>query len=360
MLVPKRQNVVFTPFEQPLGAIVEIANLRADDLACDNVVRLVVPPPRRLSVAIIDADSFLLETVIEGMGSIERIERMSGRAFEQLVRDGELPAFDVVVLDDFKGTLETLPPGRYLSFGELPPLAGLNPYGLSKPQLVLDVAQGNPLFKFVNLDQLFIEQARLIQPANDIEVLAEGSEGPLIVRARKAGVDAVCVAFNPLDSNWPFQRSFVTFLVNAIEQLGHAGEAISSTSFKPGEALTARLPSSARDVELEVPGATAGFPVPVIDPAAFSWGPIRVSGVYAVTYALPGATDRRSQLFAVNALSDVEGDIRPADEVLAHEQAVQVAAAGGNQYVPLWPWAVGLCLVVMMLEWWVYHRRAYV
>jgi hypothetical protein len=75
---------------------------------------------------------------------------------------------------------------------------------------------------------------------------------------------------------------------------------------------------------------------------------------------VPGEDDRGAKAFAVNCLSDVEGDIHPAEEILAKERDVHVAGSGGGEYMPLWPWALGLCLAVLMIEWWIYHRKAYI
>ncbi len=85
-----------------------------------------------------------------------------------------------------------------------------------------------------------------------------------------------------------------------------------------------------------------------------------MSGVYGVSWAIPDVDDRSGKPLAVNAISESEGDIRPAQQIFAREDNVHVAGGGGNQYMPLWPWAVGLCLAVIMLEWWVYHRKAYI
>ena len=360
LLVPARRNVIFTPFEQPQGAVIEVANLRADDLAADNAVRLVVPPPRRLAVALVGSNSFLLETVLEGMGSIERIDKLTATQFDRLAQTGGVDQYDVVVLDNYAPSAQHMVPGRYLIFGATPPLEGLNEFGRGEAQLILDLKKEHPLFRFVNLDQLFISRYNLLQPADDVEVLAEGSDGPVIVALARGPMHVVYVTFDPLDSNWPFQRSFVTFIVNAVEFLGHAGEAISDSSFVPGEALSTRLPAAAENVELLLPGRETPIPVPVTDPTQFSWGPILVSGVYGVSWAMPGDQDRSGKPLAVNAISESEGDIRPAQEIFAREDNVHVAAGGGNQYMPLWPWALGLCLAVMMLEWWVYHRKAYI
>jgi hypothetical protein len=359
-VVPQRQTVIFTPFEQPLGAVIEVANLRDDDLAADNTVRLVVPPPRRLSVALVSSDSFLLRTVLEGMGSIEHLELLSEAAFEKIAGQGAVDQYDVVVFDDYAPPAELMQTGRFLTLGAIPPMEGLNPYGWGKEQLILDTKDEHPVFRFVNLDRLFIERFRLLRPSDDIEVLAEGSGGPAIVSVTRGPIRVICVTFDPLDSSWPFLRSFVTFLVNAVEYLGHAGEAISATSFAPGEALTTRLPAAAEQIELGAPGRQETLPVQALDPVMFSWGPIRLSGLYGVSWSEPGVGERQSRQFAVNCLSEAEGDILLAGKILAKEQDVHVAGSGSSEYMPLWPWALGLCLAVLMIEWWLYHRKAYI
>ena len=148
-------------------------------------------------------------------------------------------------------------------------------------------------------------------------------------------------------------------MVNAVEYLGHAGEAVSSTAFAPGEALTTRLPAAAYDIDLRLPDGTVRR-VEALDPALFTWGPIRLSGVYGLSWSEPGSSEPESRAFAVNSPGEREGDIRPVEKIVFLGEDVYKAGSGGSEYMPLWPWAIGLCLLVLMLEWWVYHRKTYV
>ena len=358
LIVPARRNVVFTPFEQPRAAVIEVAVLRDDDLAADSAARLVVPPPRRLKVALVGSKSFVMETVLTGIGSIQRLTLLSQQQYLAKVAEGAVDRFDVVVFDNYAPPPDQMPPGRYLCFGAPPPIEGLNAFGEGERQLILDTRHEHPLFKFVDLDRLFISRFTLLQPDDDVQVLAEGSRGPVVVEVARGPMQVIYVTFDPLDSNWPFLRSFVTFLVNAVEYLGHAGEAISASSFTPGEALTTRLPPAAAAVELHLPDGVMERLEP-IDPALLSWGPIRLTGVYFLRWSVQQTSEPQERVFAVNLLSDREGDLRPAEQIMAGED-VHVAGRGGSEYTSLWPWAIGLCLIVLMLEWWVYHRKAYI
>ncbi len=253
-----------------------------------------------------------------------------------------------------------MPPARYLTFGATPPLDGFNEYAADQAQLVLDVKDEHPIFRFVSLDQLYVSKSKLIQPADDVQVLVDGSAGPLIVAVARGPMQVIHVAFDPLDSNWPFLRSFVTFVVNAVDYLGHAGEALTTKGFSPGEALTARLPATANDIQLHLPDGSIRSIQP-LDPTLLSWGPIRLSGVYGLVWSFPDEDETYSRAFAVNLLNEPEADIRPAEKILAREGGgVQLAGGDGSQYTPLWPWAVGFCLALIMFEWWVYHRKAYI
>jgi len=106
----------------------------------------------------------------------------------------------------------------------------------------------------------------------------------------------------------------------------------------------------------------------VIDPGQFSWGPARLAGLYQLTWEGPGRIDGKAhseenqtpghrRAFAVNALSPTEGDIAVRDKITIGTDKLTGVSADDSAYTPLWPWAVGATLFMLMLEWWVYHRR---
>lgn len=358
-LVPGRNNVVFAPFEQPRDAVIEVANLRQDAMMADNVAQLVVPPPKQLNVALVSPQSYLIRAALDPEAMrLQRMDEVSRSRFAELAGEGLLDQYDVIVLDNFAP--ETLPPGRYLSFGETPPLEGLNEYGEGGFQVILASNQEHPVLRNVSLDELRITKMHLLQPSSDVQVLAEAINGPAIVSISRGSMHLIHVAFDPLDSTWPFQRSFINFIYNAVEHLGHIGEAVTSHGLRPGEALTTRLPAGAQTIELRTPDNLVHRLTPT-DPSQLSWGPIRLSGAHVLSWTEPGVTGstRQSRAFAVNLLSETEGALAVADQIDIGVDAIEGIRASGAANTPLWPWAIALCLALLMVEWWVYHRKAY-
>ncbi len=359
-LLPKRSNLVFTPFEQQRGAVIEIQNLREDDLGVDNTVRVVVAPLKQLRVALVGTDLDLHRHALQGIDQLEPIELLTPEVYESAVQSADgLNRYDVIVLQGYMPTAEMFPPARYLTFGATPPITGFNDFGESDVQMVLGVKNEHPVFRFLTVDELITGPVRLLAPGDDVEVLADGNETPIIVAVSRGGMHIIHVAFDPLESIWPLQRSFPTFIFNAVEYLGHAGEALNGAGFSPGEALTTRLPQTASEIVIDTPYALREEVHP-LDPALLSWGPIREVGIYTLTWREPGRSERRERHFAANLLSEAESRITPQAAIDLGGDTVTGSTAGKTGYVPLWPWAIGLCLTVMMLEWWVYHRKAFI
>jgi hypothetical protein len=356
-LVPGRNNIVFTPFEEPRGAVIEVRNLRADELAADDTARVVVPPPKQLTVGLVAPKSFLIRSVLEGM-PLRSIEILTEAQYERLAERGVVDAYDVIVFDNYAPPQGSMVAGRFLSFGATPPLKGLEEFGADDAQIVLNIHEEHPVFRYVDLDKLFIAEGKLVQVDDDVEVLAEGTQGPVVVQIGRGPLQHIHVTFDPLRSNWPFQRSFVTFIFNAIDYLGHVGEGLTTEGFRIGEALSTRVPSAATDIRLRTPDGNT-IPLRAMNETSVSWGPLRFAGLYTLAWQMPDREEPVERNFAVNLSAEREGAVAAAEQITIGRKDISGGTADAAGYMPLWPWAVGLCLVVLMLEWWVYHRKTF-
>jgi hypothetical protein len=167
-------------------------------------------------------------------------------------------------------------------------------------------------------------------------------------------VTAVVVAFDPLDSNWPFQRGFVTFLANAVEWLGGLDQAAVQEEHRPGETLSVRVTASVRESTVTAPDGTKAV-IPSRE-GTVTYGPVTRAGTYRFTWA----DDRGEQLraFAVNPAAG-EGHIAALPEIEVGTERV-AASGGAGTLSDLWPYALAAALLLLVVEWWAYHRRHWV
>jgi hypothetical protein len=350
---PGRAQVTFRPIEQASNAAIEVAIVEDDALRGDDAALAVVAPAKRLSVLHVGGGSFIVKALLEGL-PIERFASVSVAEFDTQVEARTLPAYDVVVLDAVAP--KSLPPGRYLAFGAAPPMDGLTPFGTHQGVYARFVRDEHPIFRMASLDELFVSRATAVQADRSFQVLAEAAEGPLVLAYDRADMHIVYVAFDPLDSNWPFQRSFVNFVANAVEHLGNIGEAIATRSLIPGEALALRLPAGSRDVEIVVPGGERAKVT--ADPEGnLSWGPVERAGLYRIEFLAPGSSERAVRFAAVNIADAAESRIAPLESLSLGNTNVQGISVAASRRGALWPWVLALGLAILIVEWWYYQRQ---
>lgn len=356
--VPGRREVRFTPIEQSSDAVIEVSILGGDGLQVDDVAALVVPPAKRLRVGLVGTNRPVLRSLLEGM-PLESLQVVSPSTFAAMASAGETERWDVVILTDPMPVIEELPPGRYLSFGPPPPIDGLEPFGEpERGALVRRTRDAHPVLRMVNLDDLFVGALEKIVLGAGVSVLVDSGDGPMIVEIDRGPVHLLHVAFDPLDSNWPYLRSFVNFTANAIEYLGNSGDALTTRPGSPGEPLSIRIPADAENVTITPPGGEP-LSLTVGRDGDVSWGPARRAGLHVFEWDDPRSAERSSRVVAVNLFDRDERHVAAVEAIEIGTEAIagRKAVSPGTRWQDLWPWLLAGALALSVVEWVLWQRQ---
>lgn len=364
------------------GAVIQV-NLRqpgspdapaGDVLAVDNRAIIVVPPAKRISVAIVTKGSLVLSSLYEGLPV--RTTQVAPDKFEQMLKDQQLADFDVVVLDNYLPTTNLgptgLPPGRFLVLGGVPvgEASGLTDKGKGQQASIIEWSRDHPVLRSVGLENVAIAESRMIEVAagSAATSLAISDKGPAIVELSTSDTRAIVVPFNPMASNWPFDVSFVVFNAAAMSYLGEDGAPGGSLrSVQPGQTYSDRLPVGTARASLESPGGLSTALTPATD-GRIVYGPIPKTGIYTVKFdGTPGPMDLKTdgggvaRVFTANLFDLAETDVRAAKEVpFASAVATAQERRDAKADHKLWPYLLLAALGVILVEWFIYNRKVHI
>jgi hypothetical protein len=389
-LVPGLSGVVFG-LERAEGGVasVRLVSDAPDALAVDDRAFVVIPPARRLSALLVSEGSYYLREALEGLNLTklgiarpEIMQKMLDKGGEEVDPSiGPLSQYDVIVLDKWLPgtptpdgkTTPTLPPGRVLALGVVPPPpAGLVDDGPGEVTQVVSFARDHPALRYAQLDEITIGKSRKAHVADDtaVKIVARDQDSPIMFEAADADTRALVVTFSPAESDWALKPGFVAFLASALPWLAHSAGEESGTELQPGQTLSQRLPTAgtgtaASAVTLTLPDDQRVALQPAQD-GTVAFGPLVRSGVYTLEWtgqAVGGDVEvggRIRRALAANLLDPGESEIGAAKELALASRVV--AAKGGEQNVTrkLWPWFVLGALGVCMVEWFVYNRKVHI
>ncbi|MCC6175021.1 MAG: BatA and WFA domain-containing protein [Chloroflexi bacterium] len=309
--------------------------LPADDLAEVNVdtgyvrnVLLVARQPEALERALKAIPDLKVDTMTP--------ERYDGSGAEIVVFDGVLP--------------DRLPSGQLILVNP-PPNRPFLPVGKEVQGVQFsDYDARHPLLQAIDLSAIRLAKAAPFEPPAWAKVVAEAPDGPLIVEGREEGRSVVGLGFEPSDSGIDRMIAFPLLVANAISFLG-GGDL--SPSLPPGKSVTLPTRPGVREVLLDLLGGEKRR-LPVEN------GNVRLDGLdqpgrYVVREQGSGAGDPR--VFSINLTDEVESAIAPH----ARPPIAAVVKTGEDDILtPLevWPYLVGLGLLLLTLEWWRFGRRS--
>jgi hypothetical protein len=312
-----------------------------DDLAADNQASIVSLLPKPVKVLLVTRGNRFLEKALRAAAGVEL-------AVSATLTD-PAAGFDFVVLDD--AVPATWPQGNVLAIHVLNTNWVENVTSVEGPPIV-EWRTSHPLLRYAGFDNVQVKEsyATAVTPSWAVS-LADAPTNSLILAGELGRQRLVWIGFDILESNWPLRVSFPIFIANAAEWLNPANAKTSQLLVKAGEAFRLALGHKETSAQVTLPGGQTL--TRAIDPNAseFVFGDTLKQGVYRLRL---GTNDT---VFCVNLLDAAESNIKPRDQLQLGKYTKVQATSMQRTNMEVWRSFAGLSLLVLLGEWWYYHRR---
>ena len=316
------------------GPIRVLIDAPDDAFALDNVAYTYLAAPRRVDTVLVTRGNAYLETLLD-LDPRVALEIVAPGDYSVPEADGDVPG--LYVFDRFAPEERPVAPVllfRPTARGWLPASAGEDLSDFS----LMGVTSDHPILSHVSLADVVVERAAHIDPGEH-EVIAGTSAEPVLIVGENP-LRWAELTFDIADSSFPLQAGFPIFLANAVTWL-------TSTDVVPAAlgrfTVPARVASVTDGRGNEVPTRSLGD-ITVFNPEA--------PGLYSVRTAdgelVVSANLLSPKVSAVNA-SAFAGESGGAGLV-----DYLTGSVGGGE---LWLVLILIALVLILIEWWTYHRR---
>ena len=311
-----------------------------DDLAADNEASIVSLLPKPVKVLLVTRGNRLLEKALKAAANVEL-------AVSSELTDSAV-GFDFVVLDNI--TPSVWPKGNVFAIhvintNWIPEIARLE-----APPIV-DWRTAHPLLRYAGLDNVQVAESLAAKAPSWAVSLVDSPQAPLILAGDLGRQRILWVGFDFLESNWPLRISFPIFIANAVEWLNPANVKGGQLLVKAGEPFRLALGRPEASATVTLPdGNTRSLK---LDPNAneLVFGDTLRQGVYRVR------TGTNETTFCVDLLDAAESNIKPRDELQLGKYTTVAATTRKSANTEVWRGIASLGLIVLLFEWWYYHRR---
>lgn len=338
-------SVVFTAGADVSGiATARIVGMR-DLLQIDDAAGAVIKPPREISILVVSTGNYFLEQALAADPSVQ-VRSVHPTDFEAIREEYDLTVFD-------NASTGSLGSGTYLFINSIPPNLGYEESGTEQNPQIIDWNRVHPVMRFVNMDRVLIGNAKKITAPTGTLALVESSETDLITVHETETRRVITVGFDIFKSYWPVDVSFPIFVSNVIDFSRRGGSESARAAYPTGATIPVLLPRGAASARVRMPDGREE-PLEFAGSSVAYFSSTGTEGIYTALF-----DDGSTRDYAVNLMSELESTLTPAEEITLGGQTISGTESPAKSNQEVWPWLALLALGVLMVEWTVYCKRAW-
>ena len=340
VLKPKESSPQVFITDQARDGVFTLRLTVQDDLLVDNTASIVSLLPTPTKVLLITPGNRFLEKALKAIPTVEMAKSA------QLTDNAE--GFDLVVVDNVLPTVWPKPNMIAINLAHTNLFAGWKQ--VEAPPIV-DWKTSHPLLRFVNFDNVGIAEALAVQTPSWGFPLVESPTTPLVVAGELNRQRLIWIGFDTLQSTWPLRVSFPIFIANAVDWLNPATERAMMLSVRAGDPFRVAMPETIQTAEITLPDGTKRTREIDNNRKELLFGETQKQGIYNV------AAGTNQIAFCVNLLDNLETDTTPRKEIQFGSYAKVSSTTTREANLELWRWFALTAFLILMFEWWYYHRR---
>jgi Ca-activated chloride channel homolog len=325
---------------QPRDGVISARLTGHDDLAVDNQASVVSLLPKPVKVLLVSKGNRLLEKALRAVPSVE----LAGATDMTDAAEG----FDFVVLDNVTPTV--WPKGNVLAI-HVVNTNWIESVKREEAPPIVDWKAAHPLLRYVGFDNVRVLESLTARAPTWAVSLVESPQTTLMLAGELGRQRIIWIGFDVLDSEWPWRVSFPIFIANAVDWLNPANAQSGQLLVKAGDPFRLPLLEPTSSAQVTLPDGTTRLLK--LDPTAneLVFGDTQKSGVYRLRL---GTNDT---VFCANLLDSAESNIKPHDELQLGKYTKVTATTTKRANMEVWRTIAALGLLVLLGEWWYYHRR---
>jgi hypothetical protein len=345
-------------FKLPLGTTgVVTAKITGprDRFPADDTASCVVGSAEGTKLLLVTKGNYFLEKALGAMKGVTITTMMPdefAKLWDQKAQQAVEP-FDACIFED------TAPlawnEGGALFLGALPPMPGF--VKAEKPlewPSVIDWDVSHPVMRYVNFGNVTVAKSQAWKIPKTTKVLVEGAGGPLAIATENDRLRVVGLSFDVFSSDWAYRPSLPLFFRNVVPWIAEASPRRHPTALHTGEPLMIPAGVGTGTATLIPPKESDRPPLKVelsAEHSTFVKG-TETAGLYTVKDI--GLEER---IYAVNLASREESDNVRRGSLKIGDVTIESNRAAVEAKREIWRDLAIAAGVLLLLEWWVFHRR---